>query len=207
MPISRHRPKKGKRPNERDNKPKGKKDFFDTKLGGRVIYAGLIALILAMWSSDDILFYPFIYTVYLAIPFFFLGVFYCWNEFKSILLEKFTWETILVIPLLLVMSITIAALCVSVLVIPFNYYIKESSKNNPIETYRCNIDYVSKNSSYTTYYIFKNETFGQSISYKKAEELKENDNYKNYYVHLEVRKGPFETYVIQTWKHRRKPIL
>ena len=86
------------------------------------------------------------------------------------------------------MSITIAAICVSIIVIPFNYYIKESSKNNPIETYRCSIDNVSifngKNSSYTAYYNFKNKTKGHNISREKAEALEKNETYKKYYVCL-----------------------
>lgn len=211
MPISRHRRKKGKGPVPRINTPKGKLDFFDTKLGERVLYAGVISLIIAMLTSSNILFYPFMYTVYAAVPFFFIALFYFWNDFKAILFEKFAWDTILVIPLWLLTSAFSAALCISIFVIPFNFYIKEKCKNNPIETYRCSIDYISiingKNSRYTTYYIFKNETFGQLISFKKAEELKENDTYKKYYVHLEVRKGPFDTYVIQNWEHRLKPIL
>lgn len=212
MPLSRHRRKKSKGPVPKINTPKGKKGFFKNALDVFLIIVVVALLTIANRFDKNILFFPFSYYVYAGIPLYIVILYIDWDGLVASFNEMVSFKNIILFPYRLCLYVTAAFILAYILTIPLNYYIKESSKNNPIETYRCSITsifikYRRRSDRFTAYYQFKNDTLGHSVSRTKAEELKENDTYKKYYVHLEVRKGPFDTYVIQNWEHRLKPIL
>lgn len=212
MPISRHRPKKGKRPFVRDNKPKGKKDLLSNALSVILIIGFVVIVSIAAKSANNILFFPYEFDFYAGLLLFLFILYLDWEGFVDSFKEIISFKNIILLPYRVCLYLTASLIGAYCLAIPLNLYIKESSKNNPIETYRCNIEsilieYRRRSDRFTAYYNFKNKSLGHKISREKAEQLEKNDTYKKYYVYLEVRKGPFETYVVQDWQLRLKPIF
>lgn len=210
MPFPKTELKKGKRPFVRDNNPKGKEDLL-TKAVSLILIFGFIAVMaIGANATNNVLFFPYEFYFYAGLPIFLFILFLDWNGFIYNFKEMVSLKNIILLPFRVCLYLIASLISAYCFAIPFNLYIKESSKNNPIETYRCNIEsilikYRRRSDHFSAYYSFKNKTIGHNISREKAEALEKNDNYKKYYVHLEVRKGPFETYVVQDWQLRLKP--
>jgi len=212
MPISRHRPKKGKSPVVRNNKTKDNADLLTKAFSVIAIFVIIAIMVIITSATNNVLFFPSKFYFYAGIPVFLLILFLDWSEFVYNFIEVLSLKNVTLLlnrVFLYLIASVIGAYC---FVVPCNLYIKEASKSNPIETYRCNIEsilikYRRRSDSFKAFYNFKNETFSYNILSETAEKLKANDNYKKYYIYLEVRKGPFETYVIQNKELRLKPIL
>lgn len=212
MPISRHRRKKSKRPIERNNKTKDNTDLLTKAFSIISIFVVIAIMAIITSATNNVLFFPSEFYFYAGLPVFLLILFLDWKEFVYNFIEVLSLKNITLLLTRVFLYLTASLIGAYCFVIPCNIYIKESAKSNPIETYRCNIDsilikYRRRSDSFKAYFNFKNETLSHNILRETAEKLKENDNYKKYYIYLEVRKGPFETYVIQNEELRLKPIL
>jgi uncharacterized integral membrane protein len=212
MPISRHRPKKGKRPIERNNNTKDNTDLLTKAFSVIIIFVIIAIMAIISSATNNVLFFPSEFYFYAGLPVFLLILFLDWNGVVYDFKEMISLKDIISLPIRVFLYLIASLIGAYCFVVPCNFYIKEASKSNPIETYRCNIESIlikyrrRRSDSFKAYYNFKNEALSYNILSETAEKLKANDNYKRYYVHLEVRKGPFETYVIQKEELRLKPI-
>jgi magnesium-transporting ATPase (P-type) len=92
-----------------------------------------------------------------------------------------------------------------VILIPFNYYIIHTAKDQHLEGVKCEVIGVSTLSRNTTIsyklYNVTNVTYGYNPI---MERMKAGANYKNYYFIAYTRKGLLNSYVLEKWEIQRK---
>ena len=210
MTLSRHQPKEEKSHVSEDAKTDDRASSFNYFSGVLIGAISLTSYMVAKSFFNDIIFYPYTECLYCAIPFFFFAVYFYRRIIKFKIKDRVHSALNLFAPYQIFINALIASLSFFLCSIPLSLFITENSKKNAVEIYESNIDgvYVSSKSKNPNYYfdcIFKDENISRSISRNEGQKL--NGTYKNYYVNFKVRKGPFDTYVIQNWEIRLKPTL
>ena len=197
-----------KRPKYDKTKPK-KDKLLDKLFGSKIfIFALLIVVIIYYNDITKVLNVPLWFSILkMGITIFLMLLFLFWRfklfpeyykrKYKDKIYVGFTVFTIIVLSFVFQMFLSI----------PFNFIVKKSAENNPIELYDCRITYFSsiRRGGHYVHYEFLDDCYSVSWSYRNikkitnAEDRKsiEEKLQKDYVLRLQVEKTFWNIYYVE----------
>ena len=173
------------------------------------VFVVIIASLPAFVNMPVILNYPvwLIFAVAGGVFFFALIILYRYNQRPTLALGSGGMSIFLLAIIALVPTIMLTF----VIHIFISYYIIQESKKNTIEQVRCEITGLTgqekkrrKRDGSGVYFAFKGDTLHMKISFNVVKGIRKDNLFRESLMVVNVRKGPFDCYVVEKWKVVRK---